>query len=103
MATALANLATVISAYRTTLDSISDALTSANDEMASLKRKIKIQSNPTEKIDSSMGITSRHIVFSVGSSTPVHPASGLSKDSKKRQPRQTKWEGAKTNDHGDRP
>ena len=78
---------------RTTLDRITAALASANSEVASLKRKIKIQSNPTEKNDSSMGITSGNIIFSVGRSTPVHPESVRSKDTKKRQSSQTKWEG----------
>ena len=95
MATSLANLETVTAAYRTTLARITAALAPANVNMASLKRKLKIQSKPTEKIDSSMGINYGHIFFAVGKITPVHPISGQSKDTKKRQPRQTKWEGAK--------
>ena len=49
MATALSNLETVTPADCTTLASITAALASANGEMASLRRKLKIQSNPAEK------------------------------------------------------
>ena len=58
MSTALANLTTVKDVDRTTVTSTTYALASANADMASLKRKITIQSNTAEKIDSSMGITS---------------------------------------------
>ena len=50
MATALTNLATMTAVDRTTLASITAAVASANTKMASLKRKLKIQSNPAEKI-----------------------------------------------------
>ena len=95
MATAMEKLSTVITAYLTTLARITTALVSDHDEMDSLKRKIQIQINPSEKTDSSMGITSGHIGFALGRITPVHPASGQSKDTKRRQPRQTKQEGEK--------
>ena len=49
MATALDSLATVTAADRTVLASITAALDSANSEMASLKIKLKIQSNPHKK------------------------------------------------------
>ena len=49
MATALAHLDTVTAADRTTLDSITAALASANAKMAFLKRKLKIQSIPAKK------------------------------------------------------
>ena len=95
IATSLAKLATVTAVDCTTLDSITTTLASANAKMASLTRKLKVQSNPAEKTDSSTGITSGRIFFAVERIKPVHPASGRSKDTKKRQPRQTKWEVAK--------
>ena len=49
MATALSNLATVTAVNLTTPARITAALASVNAEMASLKRKPKIQSNPAEK------------------------------------------------------
>ena len=49
MTNALYNLATVMDEDCTTLASITAALASSNTKMASPKRKLKSQSNPTEK------------------------------------------------------
>ena len=67
------------------LASVTSAMDTANAEIASLKRKLKIQSNPAvkDKTGSSMKITVGPMIFDVGRSTPVHPASSQRKATKK--------------------
>ena len=103
MATSLANLATAEAADRSTLSSINSTLASSNAKIACLKSKLKNKAIPTTKTDPIMGTTAGHMVFTVGSFTQVHPASGLRRDTKKKQPKGTKLEVTKKNDYRDLP